>query len=147
MDTTNSNSRKVLHQLHSLIKAIDDAGDHLLHSEMDMGFSQFKILIEVKDKPQSSQATIAACLNLTPPAISRHVETMQKKGLITITVNPKNRREHLLSLTTKGKNNLKESWHLLDTRFSAIMNVLELKEQKQLIYLLDKLSYQLMACK
>lgn len=147
MENTQSNSRKVLHQLHSLIKALDNAGDQILHSEIGLGFSQFKILMTIKDMPRSSQAAIAACLNLTPPAISRHMETMHTKGLVTITINPKNRREHLLGLTPKGKNSLKKSWLLLDVKFSAIMEVLDEKEQKQLIYLLDKLFYQLMSCK
>lgn len=142
-----SNSRKVLHQLHSLIKAIDGAGDQILHNEMGLGFSQFKILSAIKDMPQSSQSRIAVYLSLTPPAISRHIESLLKKGLVTRSVNPKNRREHLLGLTTTGKNILKKSWVLFDTRFNSVIQVLDDSEQKQLIAMLDKLFYQMLACK
>lgn len=138
-----SSSRTVLYQLHNLIRAIDKTGDHILLSEKGFGFSQFKILTVLSKQPASSQKYVAQCLNITPPAISRQVENMVGGGLITIQVNPKNKREHLLSLTTAGHATLKKSWELLDGRFSQVMAVLDKKQQRQLIDMLDKLSTQL----
>jgi MarR family transcriptional regulator, transcriptional regulator for hemolysin len=143
MTQSETNSRKVLNRLHSLIKAIDGAGDQILHSEMNIGFSQFKILTALKDLPQSSQAALASCLNLTPPAISRHIEVMIGKGLVTKRINPKKKREHLLALTAQGESYLHKCWHLLDGKFDDIIVSLSPKEQIQLISLLDRLSLQL----
>jgi DNA-binding MarR family transcriptional regulator len=139
-----SNSRKVLNQLHSLIKVIDTAGDKILHAEMSLGFSQFKILTVLRERPLVSQATIASLLNLTAPAISRHTDILLHKGLVTMKVNPKNKREHLLALTAAGGEALSKSWDLLDSRFTRVIKILTTQEQQQLIDMLDKLFRQLL---
>lgn len=146
-DELQSNSRKVLNQLHGLTRVIDSAGDQILHTEMGLGFSQFKILAVLKEKPMVPQVTVAKRLNLTAPAISRHIEAMLAKQLLTTMVNPKNRREHLLNLTPIGEDTLKVSWDLLDTRFKAVIKILNKKEQEQLIRMLDQLFRQLLIYK
>ena len=139
MGNKDSDSRKVLEQLHSLTRALDSAGDQLLQQELGLGFSQFKILSTLEKSPQSSQALIAAALNLTPPAVSRHVDSMLGKGLLVTKKNPKNRRQHLLSITAIGKETLQKSWRLFDSKFSNVMGSLSAAEQKQLISMLDQL--------
>jgi len=141
--TQPSNSRTVLYQLHNLIRAIDKAGEYILHDEKGFGFSQFKILSVLSNQPNSSQRYVADCLNVSPPAISRQVENMISSGLITSRVNPKNKREHLLALTMSGDAILKKAWDLLDGRFSQVMAALDKKQQQQLVDMLDKLSAQL----
>lgn len=139
----NSSNRKVLNQLHSLIKAIDTRGAQILQNEMGIGFSQFKILSTLSKQANVSQATIAECLNISPPAISRQVEVMLSKGLISSYKNPKNRRQHILSLTSSGEQTLAQAWDILDVRFGDVLAVLDQKEQKQLVVMLDKLYQRL----
>ncbi len=136
---SSSTNRKVLNQLHSLIKAIDNRGAQILLHEMGIGFSQFKILSCLSKTPGASQSEIAQWLNLTPPAISRQVEAMLGKGLIASRKNPKNRRQHILSLTSTGQDALKKAWELLDSRFGDVMAVLSKEEQSRLVDMLDRL--------
>ncbi len=138
-----SSNRKVLNQLHSLIKAIDTRGAQILQNEMGIGFSQFKILSTLSKQTNVSQATIVGCLNISPPAISRQVEVMLGKGLISSYKNPKNRRQHILSLTPLGEKTLIQAWEILDARFGDVLAVLDKKEQAQLVVALDKLYQQL----
>lgn len=144
---TDNNSRKILHQLHNLTKAIDSAGDQILRSEMGLGFSQFKILTFLQDQAQQTQTSIATTLNLTPPAVSRHVEVLRGKGMVVIRVNPKNKREHLISLTSVGRVSLQEIWNIFDTSFNDITTVLSADEQEQLVGLLTRLFTQVPARK
>lgn len=139
MNNKDGDSRRVLQQLHSLTRALDSAGDQLLQQELGLGFSQFKILSTLEKTPQSSQASIAAVLSLTPPAVSRHVDSMLNKGLLVTKKNPKNRRQHFLSITAAGKETLKKSWTLFDVRFNNVMENLDPVEQKRLIGMLDRL--------
>lgn len=143
----NDNNRKVLEQLHGLTRAIDQRGDHILREKMDIGFSQFVILSTLFKQPDSSQVAVAACLNLTPPAISRQVEMMLQKGLIASRKNPSNRRQHVLSLTKLGQNTLKKAWQLLDEKFNDIMAVLDKPEQQNLVKTLDQLFQRLVVLK
>jgi DNA-binding MarR family transcriptional regulator len=139
MNNQTENNRKVLHQLHNLARAIDNAGDQLLRSDLGLGFSQFKIMSLLKEYPYSSQKTIARSLNLTPPAVSRHVESLLAKGLIATRVNPSNKREHFLSLTQRGKETLIKIQALFDVTFADVVQILTPPEQKLLVTMLDKL--------
>ncbi len=141
--TQSNTNRKVLNQLHSLIKAIDNRGAQILQQEMGIGFSQFKILSTLSKQTNVSQAALAECLSISPPAISRQVELMLGKALIDSYKNPKNRRQHMLSLTPLGANTLKQAWDILDVRFGDVVAVLDQDEQKQLVATLDKLYQQL----
>ncbi len=136
-------NRSFLYQLQDVVRAIDQAGERILQDNGGIGFSQFKILTVLYKTPYSSQKHIASCLNLSPPAISRQVELMVSSGLLNKQLNPKNRREHSLSLTVNGESILDKTWAVLDSRFGQVTSVLSETQQQQLTVMLAKLSAEL----
>ncbi|NJS41311.1 winged helix-turn-helix transcriptional regulator [Candidatus Gracilibacteria bacterium] len=74
-----------------------------LTKEVGITASQFMILFGVFKCDGLSQKTIASHLKITESAVSRQIENMVKVGYLERQVNPDNRREHILGLTTKGR--------------------------------------------
>jgi len=76
--------------------------DQVLQERLGIGMSQFKILLLLGDDVRLSQRTIAHRLGQTEASISRQIKMLLQKGMLAVTVNPKNRREHLIAQTPKG---------------------------------------------
>lgn len=97
--TTSSHTTSLLHHLSA---AMSKQSDQLLMERLGVGFSQFRIMRIVEATPTATQRYIASQLGQTEASISRQVKIMQTKGLISMRVNPSNRREHQTILTPKG---------------------------------------------
>jgi DNA-binding MarR family transcriptional regulator len=76
--------------------------DQVLQEQLGIGYSQFKLLRELQDQPQMKQRDIASHLSQTEASISRQVKLMIAQGLLHVTRNQRNRREHLTQVTAKG---------------------------------------------
>src|ERR1022692_2169344 len=76
--------------------------DQVLQEQLGIGYSQFKLLRELQDRPRMKQRDIAQSLGQTEASISRQVKLMIDQGLLHVTRNPRNRREHLTQVTAKG---------------------------------------------
>lgn len=88
--------------LHHLAFALDRQSDQILQERLDIGFSQFKILMSLKWHQGIRQRQIAEKLGQTEASISRQIQLMKEMGVLKSAISPKNRREHIITLTTKG---------------------------------------------
>ena len=88
--------------LHKAVFAMDRGIDRLLAERFELTFSQFFILRVLAKRPGTTQKAIAGARGLTEAAVSRSVDLLLGKRLITRKVNPANRREHMLVLTKEG---------------------------------------------
>lgn len=71
--------------------------------EFDLYSSEWSVLNFVHTHSQITQSEIAAALAVENAAISKTLRNMERKGLITRTLSPGDRREKRISLSTKGK--------------------------------------------
>src|SRR3982751_5902718 len=76
--------------------------DQVLQERLGVGMSQYKILSTLQERPNVQQRFLADSLGQTEASISRQVKLLVEKGMLTVQTNPKNRREHVTVLTTKG---------------------------------------------
>ena len=88
--------------------------DQVLQEQLGIGISQFKILRVLQFSPLTRQRQIADWLGQTEASISRQIKLMIDKGLLEVTISPKNRREHLTTPTAKGLRITEEALKLLD---------------------------------
>lgn len=74
----------------------------LAQQENAVTFRQQRLLMRVREG-HSSLATLAAFGNLTVPTVSESIDVLVRRGLMTRTENPENRRSMLLRLTPLGE--------------------------------------------
>jgi DNA-binding MarR family transcriptional regulator len=119
-------------KIHRLSFLLEKMADQALQHELDLSFSQCMILNSLSNNPKCSQQSIAKCRDLTQAAVSRQMETLQEKKLITREDNALNRREHVLKITQKGEAILKKGMAIMSEKFESALSVLTPEEMKQL---------------
>ncbi|MEZ6852631.1 MarR family winged helix-turn-helix transcriptional regulator [Halodesulfovibrio aestuarii] len=108
-------------------------------SQYGITFGQVPFLIEIlHNKEPMTQDALSKALFIDPAATARAVEQLEIKGFVTREVNPKNRRQKLVSATDKAnwiKGDLRSS---LRETMQEMLAPLTAEEQKTLTTLLSK---------
>lgn len=111
--------------------------DQILLEQLGLGYSQFKIMLVLESNSGARQRHIADLLGQTEASISRQVKLMHRDGLLETTINPRNRREHLTSLTSKGLRYIREATSILNRYHAPVFAALSEKQQAQLAEILS----------
>ncbi|MCX7997124.1 MAG: MarR family winged helix-turn-helix transcriptional regulator [Patescibacteria group bacterium] len=127
-----SQNLRIASYLHRLGSMLERGADHLLQKEMRMSFMQVMILLSVQRCAATQQQEIVRILGLTPGAVSRHLDVLVSEGSATRVINPKNRRQHLISVTAKGAEKIENAFVILERSLSTILGVLSRAEKKAL---------------
>jgi DNA-binding MarR family transcriptional regulator len=91
--------------------------DKLLHDELGIGLSQYRILMALEWNPRVQQKTIADSLGQTEASISRQTKLLIGKGLLVASQDKTNRRKHLTLPTPKGMQITEAAGNLLRHSF------------------------------
>ena len=78
--------------LHQLVFILDRQSDEALRERLGIGYSQFKILMAAKHRSGLKQNDIASYLGQTEASVSRQIKLMKANGLLSVQVDPANRR-------------------------------------------------------
>ncbi len=119
--------------LHHLSFVLDRQSDQVLQEQLGIGFSQFKILMVLKWNPSVQQKTIADNLGQTEASVSRQIKLLKNKNLITPKVNPRNKRQHITTLTTKGERLTEAALEILNKYHSPIFARLSEKQRAEIL--------------
>ncbi len=111
--------------------------DQTLQSNLNFGYSQYKILSVIIEAGRYRQVDIAGILGQTEASISRQIKLMESDELVKIKLNANNRREHLVYVTLKGARRYEKATRVLNHLFQPIFNTLS---ENQLIGLGQSLS-------
>ena len=95
-----------------------------LREQLDLEVPEV-FLLEYIGKSTLSPSEIAAQMRLPPHAISRKLDALEKRRLITRRVGEGDARRRVLSLTAKGQAVSKEASALLDSYVAELLSVLE----------------------
>lgn len=107
--------------------------------------SEFCLLhIIVEDSSDSSDgmtvSAIAAALDVTPPAVSRSLKSLESRGLVTRETNLINRRNTMVRLTEKGRELLEDSRRQMDTVMDLVNEKMGEERKNQLCELLSEMT-------
>ena len=132
------------HRLFSLLHKVIFTADrraNALFAEADIksGFSESLVLHTLHHNKESSQHNIATCLNLTPAAVSRRIDTLVKRGLAKREEDEESRRTNRIVLTPKGTDEFEHIDKILKHGFEKPVAVLTDKEVEQTCQILEKL--------
>lgn len=134
-------SQAIAYKIHKAVFVMDKAADSTLQDKLGLTLSQFLILMVVDQNPNVKQIEIADFLEITQAAVSRQIDVLKNKKLIIISQNRENRRENLLSPTTKGKEIFNQANLILHETFENLYKVMNEKEKVNLEKSLDKLLF------
>jgi len=117
--------------------------DQVLQEQLGIGLSQYKILRVLHAEPRTMQRDIAANLGQTEASISRQVKLMLVDGLLQSQRNPKDHREHLTVVTSKGERLTEAAVIALERYHRPTFAALSDKQQEQIAAALHTLHDQL----
>lgn len=132
-------SNKIGFLIQHLAFSLGRTNDQVLQEQLGIGFSQFKLMMVLQKMPHIQQKQIARALNQTEASISRQIKLLHEKNLLQTTVSPKNRREHITTLTAKGVRFTEEARRILNEYYQPMFAELSEKEQEQLLQHLSSL--------
>ncbi|MCP2353773.1 DNA-binding MarR family transcriptional regulator [Nonomuraea thailandensis] len=95
--------RNLSFDLHVLTARLDRAADRILRAQSNVSYSRFLALTLVGELGASTQRTLADCLGVTEPSISRMTAVLAAEGLLDVQPDPGGGHRRRLSLTDKGK--------------------------------------------
>ncbi len=113
--------------------------DRLLDEALHVGFSQSMILLYVKKNPRVSQRHISHDRDITPAAVSRHIEALVQKGYILQKDNTENKREHILEVSDRGEELVEEMITLMNDELDRVFNTINQQEMDEIDLLFNKL--------
>lgn len=90
------------YMLNHVASVMAKQADQILQERLDIGLSQFKILMVLQKNENVQQRFIADSLGQTEASISRQIQLLQDKGLLTSKRDPKNLRQHITVPTATG---------------------------------------------
>lgn len=125
--------------LHHLAFVLDRQSELLLQERLDIGFSQFKILMALKWHEGVQQKDIANKLGQTEASVSRQIKLLDDVGYLTSIPSPKDRRQHITTLSAKGEALIDKALSALDDYHQPVFAELDAHEQQQLQSILLRL--------
>jgi DNA-binding MarR family transcriptional regulator len=115
----------------------EKALDKRLQSDVGLSFSQCMILVHVAHNPHISQQHVACERDITPAAVSRHIEALVASGLISRFDKLANKREHVLEVTVRGRGVVKTAEEVLEEEIDLLMNEISKDEAQKVEHLFD----------
>ncbi len=123
--------------LHHLSNVLDRQSDLLLQERLDIGFSQFKILMALKWHQGVQQKQIAKKLGQTEASVSRQIKMLHEIGYLTSVANQKDRREKTTGLSAKGEALVDKAMKALNDYHAPVFERLSPSQQAALQDMLE----------
>lgn len=106
--------------------------------------SEFCLLNIIMDDPGNADgmtvSAIAAELDVTPPAVSRSLKSLESRGLVTRETNLINRRNTMVRLTESGRELLENSRKQMDAMLERVHEKMGEERKNQLCGLLSEMT-------
>lgn len=131
--------RNPILKIHKFVFLAEKALDRRLQHDVGLSFSQCMILVHVAHNPHISQRHVAYERDITPAAVSRHIEALVEAGLISRFDREQNKREHVLEVTIRGRGVVKTAEEVLEEEIEALMKQLSHDDVKRVDSVFDRL--------
>ena len=103
MENIRYGDRELSYRFHKLSFLLERLVGPALLEQAGLSFSQYKILMVLNHNADATGSHIAQYLGLTEAAVSRQVSQLVERGYLKQELDKDNRRQHLLTVTARGK--------------------------------------------
>jgi DNA-binding MarR family transcriptional regulator len=110
-----------------------------IQSTYDIDMAEMFLLRHVSEN-DVSPSDLAEILLIPPHGISRKLENLQTLGLLERTLNPKDARKRVLSLTVKGREVLQGALALMDAELKTVLAALDEERLEVFVQNLERLA-------
>ncbi|MCB0338578.1 MAG: MarR family transcriptional regulator, partial [Bdellovibrionales bacterium] len=110
------------------------------HSKVYLPNSETHILVQLDSNPGISAKELAEILTLEKSTISRLIQSLEKRNLLSSTISANDRRTKLLRLTHTGSSILKDIDEAVRDTIVRFLNVLTTREESRLHYYISMLA-------
>lgn len=131
------NSEVLLHQLFQTVRIISKGLNKRLEP-LGIYSSEWSIITTLKEKGSMTQGELASYLNIEPPAVSKSLVKLEKKGLI-MRMAGTDKREKKVTLSQEAVDQCLIWREIVGHHRSAILNNLSEEKQKELTMLLKNI--------
>ena len=126
------NDNDIAQSLHHVVALVSRESDQILLEQLGIGLAQYKILTTLHESAQAQQRAIALALGQTEASISRQIKLLEEKGMLLVSRNPENLREHRTQLSVKGLRVIEAAEHALSQYHAKVFVDLGKKQRAQL---------------
>ncbi len=133
------NSNKIDYILQHITSLLTRDSDQILLEQLGIGYSQYKIIRVLNDDAAVKQRFIANMLGQTEASISRQIDILISRDLITKRVDPDNKRIRLIAITPKGRKIAAATDQVLAKYHRTLLAGFTPKKRGDLIKLLEEL--------
>ncbi len=112
--------------------------DRMRAAGHDLTPVQFAALSAIQANPELDQVTLAGLIAYDPVTLSGVIDRLQKKGLVSRAVSPRDRRARVIALTPKGEKLLAACQPLVWELQDDILSGLSEDERGKFLALLEK---------
>ncbi len=102
-----------LYLLHEIVIRLDRLARGRILAPLGIVYPEFLVLMAARELEAPTQEAVGAHVDFSKSVVSQRVSALLKKGLLTQTRNPDNRRQVFLRLTARGNK-------ILDSAYSAM---------------------------
>ncbi|NBV77204.1 MarR family transcriptional regulator [bacterium] len=135
--------RFLVYELHMLYHLLSKHLEKRFARDAELSFSQFWIvhcLCSCAHDARHSQNDIARMLFVTEATISRHLDTLVRRGILKRSVEKQNKRKHDIRITEKGEKWYQKAQQILDDELRNIFSPLQMSERQPLLMTLQTIT-------
>lgn len=121
-----------LTSLHRLEFILQQKSDTLLRDSLGVGFGQVQIMQALHRSVPMNQRALASKLYQTESNVSRQLQTLKKKGLVSIMRNKKDKRLREAELSIKGKKTYEQAEKFLAAQHKELLKMMDDRDVKAL---------------
>jgi MarR family transcriptional regulator, temperature-dependent positive regulator of motility len=99
---------------------------------------EFAILLRLSEDDEAPQSELAYDAAIDPAAVSRLVRDLTRAGLVTTRVDPTDKRQRFVKLTSKGQTLVRTLSPIVDNVLTPYMSGLSAPEEQEFLRLLRK---------
>lgn len=100
--------------------------------DLNINGTQLHLLFEISHQNNINQEKIASRCNINKGAVARSIKKLEDKGLVIRQIDENNRRQNIVSLTSKGKETLTESIKILNKWEMEVFDNYTIEEKTKL---------------